>query len=84
MSQYLVLVMRTPQFQPSLADAHQAFLENLRQSGCLVMSGPFSDKSGGAYLIKAANYEEARALAFSDPLHTSKSSEVTVYEWNAK
>ena len=60
-----------------------AFLDRLRQQGQLELAGPFTDKSGGAYLIKAANLEEARALAFSDPVHTSKSSIVTVYEWNA-
>ncbi|WP_363320331.1 hypothetical protein [Ferrovum sp.] len=35
-------------------------------------------------MIKAASLEEARTLAFSDPVHTTKSSIVTVYEWNAK
>ena len=38
----------------------------------------------GQALIKAANLEEANTLAFRDPVHTSKSSIVTVYEWNAK
>ncbi len=28
--------------------------------------------------------EEARALAFSDPVHATKSSIVAVYEWNAQ
>jgi uncharacterized protein len=63
---------------------HYAFLDRLRQQGILELAGPFTDKSGGAYLIKAANLEEARTLAFSDPVHTSQSSLVTVYEWNAK
>ncbi|MFZ3084343.1 MAG: YciI family protein [Rhodoferax ferrireducens] len=78
------MTFRTPQFQPSVIDAHYAFLERLRQQGQLELAGPFTDKSGGAYLIKAANLDEAKALAFSDPVHTSKSSIVTVYEWNAK
>lgn len=82
MLQYLVLVMRTPQFQNSAIDAHRAFLEHLRQQGTLVLSGPFTDKSGGAYLIKAENLAQAHALAFSDPLHLTKSSLITVYEWN--
>lgn len=76
--------MRTPQFQPSVIEAHHAFLERLRQDGILEMSGPFTDKTGGAYLIRAANFEEAKAWAVADPLHTTKSSVVTVYEWNAK
>ena len=84
MLRYLVMTMRTPQFQPSVIEAHQAFLERLRQSGNLEMSGPFTDKTGGAYLIRAASLEEAKSLAFTDPVHTTKSSVVTVYEWNAK
>jgi uncharacterized protein YciI len=84
MFRYLVMTVRTPQFQPSVIDAHYAFLERLRQQGQLELAGPFTDKSGGAYLIKAASLEEAKALAFSDPVHTSGSSTVTVYEWHAK
>ena len=84
MFRYLVMTMRTPQFQPSVIEAHQAFLERLRQSGNLEISGPFTDKTGGAYLIRAASFEEAKELAFTDPVHTTKSSVVTVYEWNAK
>ena len=84
MFRYLVMTVRTPQFQPSVIDAHYAFLERLRQQGQLELAGPFTDQSGGAYLIRAANLDEAQALAFSDPVHTSGSSVVTVHEWNAK
>ena len=84
MYRYLVITIRTPQFQLAVIDAHYAFLDQLRQQGKLELSGPFTDKSGGAYLIQAANMEEAIALAFSDPVHTTNSSVVTVYEWNAK
>ncbi|QKE40354.1 MAG: hypothetical protein HO274_02665 [Ferrovum myxofaciens] len=84
MFRYLVTTFRTPQFQMSIIDEHYAFLDRLRQQGKIELAGPFTDKSGGAYLTKAADMEEARALAFSDPVHTSQSSIVTVYEWNAK
>ena len=84
MFRYLVMTFRTPQFQPSVIDDHYSFLDRLRQQGKLEVAGPFTDKSGGAYVIKAENLEEARALAFTDPVHTTKSSIVTVYEWNAK
>ena len=60
MFRYLVMAMRTPQFQSSVIEPHQAFLERLRQSGNLEMSGPFTDETGGAYLIRAANFEEER------------------------
>lgn len=84
MFRYLVTTFRTPQFDPSVLDAHYDFIAGLRRQGKLELAGPFTDKSGGAYLILAANMEEAKALAFSDPVHTSKSSLVTVYEWDAK
>lgn len=84
MFRYLVTTFRTPQFQPSVIAAHYEFLDRLRQQGKLELAGPFTDKSGGAYLLRAANLEEAKTLAFTDPVHTSKSSIVTVYEWNAK
>ncbi len=84
MFRYLVTTFRTPQFQTSVIDDHYAFLDRLRQEGKLELAGPFTDKSGGAYVIRANNLDEARTVAFSDPVHTSKSSVVTVYEWNAK
>jgi uncharacterized protein YciI len=84
MFRYLVTTFRTPQFQTSVIDAHYAFLDRLRQEGRLELAGPFTDKSGGAYVIRAASLEEATALAYGDPVHTSRSSVVTVYEWNAK
>lgn len=55
MYRYLVTTIRTPQFQASVIDAHYAFLDQLRQQGKLELSGPFTDKSDGAYLIQAAN-----------------------------
>ncbi|WP_203141619.1 YciI family protein [Marinobacter mangrovi] len=81
---YLVTTFRTPEFDPGVIDAHYAFLDDLRQQGKLELAGPFTDKSGGAYLIRAASKDEAETLAFLDPVHTSGSSVVTVYEWNAK
>jgi len=84
MYKYLVTALRTPEFQISVVPAHQIFLDKLRQLGKLELAGPFTDKSGGAYVITAANLADAEAVAFSDPLHTTQSSVLTVYEWNAK
>ncbi len=81
---YLITTFRTPQFREGVIPAHLAYLERLRQQRKLELAGPFADKSGGAYVIRAENMEEAKELAFHDPLHTTNSSTVTVYEWNAK
>ncbi len=81
---YLVMTVRTPQFHASIIEPHYAFLDCLRQQGMLELAGPFSDKSGGAYLIRAASLEAAREIAYGDPVHTSGASSVTVYEWHAQ
>jgi len=83
MYRYLVTTFRTPAFQASVVEQHYAFLDQLRAQGKLELAGPFTDKSGGAYLIKAGSLDEARSLAFADPVHLTGSSLVTVYEWNA-
>ena len=48
------------------------------------MFGPFTDKFGGAYIIKANNLEEALIIAHQDPVFITKSSTVKVYEWNVR
>ena len=83
MKRYLVLTLRGPQFDPAVIEPHYAHLAVLRERGQLELAGPFSDRSGGAYLLHANDIDAARALAFVDPLHTSGSSDVRVYEWNA-
>ncbi len=81
---YLITTFRTPQFNTGVIPAHLAYLERLKQQRKLELAGPFTDKSGGAYVIRAENLEEAKTIAFRDPLHTTKSSDITVHEWNAK
>jgi uncharacterized protein YciI len=82
MKQYLILAMRTPKFDAGVLAAHRAHLNALKARGILEASGPFTDKSGGAYLIRAESLEDARAVAFADPVHLTGASEITVREWN--
>jgi uncharacterized protein YciI len=84
MKLYLVMVMRRPQFDAAVVPAHQRFLDELRGEGRLERSGPFGDKSGGAYLLHAADLQQAQAIAFRDPAHVSGGWDVTVYEWQAR
>jgi len=81
---YLVMTMRKPEFDAEVVPAHWTFLENLRTRGILEQAGGFTDKSGGAYIIHAANYAAARDIAHEDPLHLKGCSEVTVREWDAR
>ena len=81
MKRYLVLTLRRPQFDPALIAPHYAHLDRLRVAGALELFGPFGDRSGGAYVLRAGSLEQAREMAFADPLHTSGASEVSVREW---
>ena len=82
MKRFLVLAMRAPRFDPAVIPAHYAHLDALKAAGRLEASGPFTDQSGGAYLVRAESLQDAQALAFADPVHLTGSSEVTVREWN--
>jgi uncharacterized protein YciI len=84
MNLYLVMVMRRPQFDPAVVPAHQRFLDELRAQGRVERSGPFGDRSGGAYLLRAGDQAEAHAIAARDPAHVSGGWNVTVYEWQAR
>ena len=84
MKRYLVMALRKPAFDPAAIEPHSAFLDALRARGQLQLAGPFGDSSGGAYLLLADSFEDARAIARTDPVHATDSSEVVVYEWNAK
>ncbi|WP_405177127.1 YciI family protein [Nocardia sp. NBC_01377] len=78
---YLVMAMRTPNFDAATIEPHRRFLDALLERGQLRESGKFTDGSGGAYVILAESLDAAREIAFTDPVHTSGSSELTVYEW---
>ena len=84
MNRYLVLAMRKPGFDPAVMEPHHAFLDRLRAQEQLELTGPFTDGSGGAYLLRAESLEAALAIVHADPLHVTGSSEMTVREWNAK
>jgi uncharacterized protein YciI len=83
MNRYLILAMRRPHFDTAVVPLHQAFLDRLREQGRVELSGPFADKSGGAYLLHAADLAEATAIAYSDPAHLSGGWDITVHEWQA-
>lgn len=83
MNRYLVLAMRRPQFDPAVVPLHRQFLDALRAQGRIELVGPFGDKSGGAYLLRAESLEEALAIAHRDPCHASGGWDITVYEWQA-
>lgn len=82
---YLVMAMRTERFSEAAIAPHLAFLDDLRAQGSLLMTGGFSDGSGGAYVLENIDsLEQARAIAARDPLNDGGASVLTVYEWNTR
>ena len=85
MIRYLVMAMRRPSFDDAVIAPHLAFLDELRAAGQLEMTGGFSDRSGGAYvLVNVASLEAAKAIAARDPLALTGTSDLTVHEWNTR
>lgn len=83
MNRYLVLLMRRPQLDPAVVPLHRQFLDELRAQGRNEMNGAFGDRSGGAYVLRAASLDEALAIVHRDPAYTSGGWDVTVREWLA-
>jgi uncharacterized protein YciI len=84
MKRYLVMAMRKPEFNDAVVIPHLEFLDALRVAGQLEMTGGFSDKTGGAYVLQVDSLAIAQAIVDSDPLATTGSSILTVYEWNTR
>ena len=84
-TRYLVLAMRRPGFDESVVAPHHAFIETLRERGLLELTGGFSDRSGGAYLLRGlASLDEAKAIVARDPLVLQGMSDLTVHEWKTR
>ncbi len=83
MNRYLILLTRRPNLDPAMVPLHLAFLDGLREEGCLELSGGFSDAAGGAYLLRADDLAEANAIVHRDPAHVSGGWDITVHEWLA-
>ncbi|WP_280269068.1 YciI family protein [Nocardia wallacei] len=81
MRKYLVLALRTPRWDDAVIEPHRDWLSDVRSRGQLDCTGRFTDGTGGAYVVLAENLDAARELVFTDPIHTTGASELTVYEW---
>ncbi|ATH92556.1 hypothetical protein COP00_07945 [Bacillus glycinifermentans] len=84
MKRYLLMTTRTENFNTAYVPDHYDFLDRLKAENRLEMYGPFSDETGGAYLIRAHSLEEAKQIGQSDPLIESGSSALVVKEWLTK
>ncbi|KFI04386.1 YciI family protein [Bacillus spizizenii] len=80
MNTYLMLTTRTDQFKQKHVAGHYEFSDRLQAEKRLKLFGPFSDATGGAYVIEAGSLEEAEEIGHADPLVTSGSSMLTIKE----
>ena len=78
---------KTPEdLQANLPD-HLAYQSKLEAQGSLVFAGPMSDETGtqmqgiGLIVYRAASFEDARAMAIADPMHSSGARSFTVRKW---
>lgn len=78
---FLVLALRTPDFDPDVLPPHRAYLETLNARGLLAGYGLFRDQSGGAYIVRTDSLTEAEAVAAADPLSSTGAAEMAVWEW---
>jgi uncharacterized protein YciI len=76
----LAIVVDRAVYEPHLP-AHFAHLAELKARGALLLSGPFTDRTGGMVLIQAASREEAEAIAQADPLVASRVDTYELREW---
>ena len=64
---YLVLVTRTPAFRDEAGAEHARFLDEVRARDQLLITGGFTDKTGGAYVLhNVADRAAARAALEAD------------------
>lgn len=59
----------TPEKVDAIRPAHRAYLAELKASGKLFASGPFTDGTGALIIYKAESAEEAQALLENDPFY---------------
>ncbi len=82
---YLVMVTRTPAFRDEVGAEHVRFLDEVSARGQLLLTGGFTDKSGGAYVLQdIADLAAAQALVDTDPLLVHGSATARIHEWSTR
>ena len=76
----LTIVVDRAVYEPHLP-AHLAYLQELKARGALLLSGPFTDRTGGMVLVEAASREEAEAIVQADPLVANRVDSYELREW---
>ncbi len=82
---YLVMVTRTPAFRDEVGAEHVRFLDEVHARGQLLLTGGFTDKTGGAYVLQdIGDLAAAQALVDTDPLLVHGSATARIHEWSTR
>lgn len=83
---YLVMSRSLPEREDDKQknyEEHRQWLDDQHKAGRLLFSGPTTDGNYGVYVMLAANLDEAKALAATDPHHARGIRKMEVLEWRA-
>ncbi|MBM3789781.1 MAG: hypothetical protein FJW35_05455 [Acidobacteria bacterium] len=78
------LKMKDPARSQDLRPQHLEFLEEKGREGKTFARGRFSDNTGGLVIYRAASFEEALAIAQSDPYVANGARTLELHEWDMK
>ena len=83
---YLVMSRSLPEREEDKQknyEEHRQWLDDQHKAGRLLFSGPTTDGGYGVYVMLAANLDEAKAVAATDPHHARGIRTMEVLEWRA-
>jgi uncharacterized protein YciI len=83
---YLVMSRSLPEREQDKQrnyEEHRQWLDDQHKAGRLLFSGPTTDGGYGVYVMLAANLDEAKAVAATDPHHARRIRKMEVLEWRA-
>lgn len=83
---YLVMSRSLPEREEDKQknyEEHRQWLDDQHKAGRLLFSGPTTDGAYGIYIMLAANLDEAKSIAATDPHHARGIRKMEVLEWRA-
>jgi len=83
---YLVMSRSLPEREEDKQknyEEHRQWLDDQHKAGRLLFSGPTTDGGYGVYVMLAANLDEAKSIAATDPHHARGIRQMEVLEWRA-
>ena len=84
---YLVMSRSLPEKEEDKQrnyEEHRQWLDDQHRAGRLLFSGPSTDGGYGIYVMLAANLDEAKSIAATDPHHARAIRKMDVVEWRAR